>query len=126
MRRQTKAKPSPKSRAGARQRRHFRVRKNVSGTPQRPRLCVYRSNKHLSVQLVDDLSGKTLAAVSTAQKALSVKSNNIESAKKIGTTIAEKAKAIGVSEIVFDRGGYLYHGRIAAIADAAREAGLKF
>jgi large subunit ribosomal protein L18 len=122
----SKPKQPRNSRADARRRRHFRVRKNVSGTAQRPRLCVYRSNKHLAALLVDDVSGKTMASVSTAQTALKTKSNNLESAKKVGSTIAEKAKAMGVSEVVFDRSGYLYHGRVAAIADAAREAGLKF
>ena len=114
------------TRVDARRRRHVRVRKNVAGTANRPRLCVYRSNKHISVQLIDDSTGKTLAAASTAQSAVNAKSNNIEAAKKVGAAIAASAKSLGVDAVVFDRGGYLYHGRIAAVADAAREAGLKF
>lgn len=119
------SKSRANTRSDARRRRHVRVRKNVSGTSERPRMSVYRSNKHLSVQLIDDITGKTLASASTAQKTLQGK-NNLEGAKKIGAAIAAQAKSAGVDKVVFDRGGYLYHGRVAAVADAAREAGLKF
>ncbi|GGG07164.1 50S ribosomal protein L18 [Paenibacillus abyssi] len=112
----------------ARLKRHLRVRKKITGTTQRPRLSVFRSSKHIYVQLIDDVQGVTLAAASTQDKALTDIGNggNVEAARKVGTLIAERAKAKGVSKVVFDRGGYLYHGRIQALADAAREAGLEF
>ena len=112
---------------------HDRIRKKLQGTSQRPRLNVYRSLNHIYVQLIDDLSGKTLVSASTAegQKAESKKperhsGGNVASAKAVGKAIAERAKAKGVTKVVFDRGGYIYHGRVKALADAAREAGLQF
>lgn len=117
------------SRAEARRERHVRLRKNVSGSPQRPRLCVRRSLHHLYAMLVDDVRGHTLASVSTLDKSVAGElssKTNVEAAKAVGTAIAAKAKAAGISDVVFDRGGYKYHGRVQALADAAREAGLKF
>ncbi len=106
-------------------RRHVRIRRKVSGTAETPRLAVYRSNKHINVQLIDDVNGVTLGA--TGSVALKLEhGNNIDSAKKIGAEIAKIALAKNIEKVVFDRGGYLYHGRIQALADAAREAGLKF
>lgn len=110
----------------ARKRRHVRVRARVSGTTIRPRLNVYRSNKHIYAQLIDDANGSTLASASTLEKSLEGNGGNVEAAKKVGTLIAERAIEKGFKSIVFDRGGYLYHGRIQALADAAREAGLDF
>jgi large subunit ribosomal protein L18 len=110
----------------ARIRRHNRVRKNVEGTPTRPRLAVYRSNRHIIAQVIDDVSGVTLAAASTHESALRASSSNAEGASKVGALLAERAKAAGVSKVVFDRGGFRYHGRVAALADAAREAGMEF
>jgi len=110
-------------------RRTFRVRKRVQGTPERPRLCVSRSHRNISAQIIDDLAGKTLASASTADKNLSksVKyGGNSEAAQAVGKAIAELATKAGVTEVCFDRGGSKYHGRVAALADAAREAGLKF
>lgn len=107
--------------------RHNRVRKKVAGTAERPRLAVHRSGKNIYAQVIDDVAGKTLAAASTLDKDLRKDSGaNVESAKKVGTAVAEAAKKAGVNTVVFDRGGFLYHGRIAALADAAREAGLEF
>jgi large subunit ribosomal protein L18 len=107
---------------------HERIRKKVQGTAERPRLNVYRSVNHIYVQLIDDLAGKTLIAASSAvgKKGQRKTGGNVASAKEIGKSIAEKAKAKGISKVVFDRGGYLYHGRVKALADAAREAGLRF
>ncbi len=113
----------------ARQRRHARVRKSVAGTPARPRLNVFRSAQHIYAQVIDDVAGHTLAAASDADKALAgeVKGKNkTERAAVVGKAIAERAKANGVSLVVFDRGGYRYHGRVAGVAGAARDAGLKF
>ncbi len=110
----------------ARARRKLRIRKKVHGTPERPRLTVFRSLKHIYVQLVDDLSGKTLISVSSAEKAFQGSGGNVEGAKKIGTVVGEKAKEKGIQKVVFDRGGYLYHGRVKALAEAARETGLQF
>jgi large subunit ribosomal protein L18 len=104
--------------------RHKRVRVRVTGTPERPRLSVYRSLNHLYVQVIDDRGGRTLAAASTVD--LKAKGNGMAEAASVGKAIAEKAKSAGVSQVVFDRGGFLYHGRIKALADAAREAGLEF
>ena len=116
-----------KARREARQRRHRRVRKKVAGTVTRPRLAVFRSNSHISAQLIDDEAGHTLAAASTVEPALRAgATGNIEAAKKVGALIAERAKAAGIDKVVFDRGGYLYHGRVAALAQAARDAGLEF
>ncbi|MFB5678929.1 50S ribosomal protein L18 [Paenibacillus terreus] len=113
----------------ARVRRHLRVRKKITGTAARPRLNVFRSSKHIYAQLIDDVAGVTLAAASTLDKELSGEIKNggsVESARKVGELVAKRAKEKGVSGIVFDRGGYLYHGRIQALAEAAREAGLEF
>ena len=109
------------------QRRHRRVRKKVRGTAERPRLAVFRSNNHIYAQVIDDVAGRTLAAASTADASLKGGgTGNVEAAKKVGALVAERAKSAGVSKVVFDRGGFLYHGRVAALADAAREAGLEF
>jgi large subunit ribosomal protein L18 len=108
----------------SRSKRHKRVRVNVTGTPERPRLAVFRSINHVYAQLIDDGAARTLAAASTVD--LKSKKNGIEEAAKVGKEIAAKAKAAGVTTVVFDRGGFLYHGRIKALADAAREAGLEF
>jgi large subunit ribosomal protein L18 len=111
----------------ARIRRHHRVRKKVKGVDTRPRLAVFRSNKHITAQVIDDVAGKTLAAASTTEADLKGgATGNKDAAKKIGALVAERAKAAGVTKVVFDRGGFLYHGRVAAVADAAREAGLEF
>ena len=110
----------------ARIRRHARVRKQVHGTTTRPRLAVFRSNRHMVVQVIDDATGRTIAAASTHEAAVRSISGNKSGAAKIGELIAERAKAAGISAVVFDRGGFRYHGRIAAVADAAREAGLEF
>ncbi|MDP1794657.1 MAG: 50S ribosomal protein L18 [Acidimicrobiales bacterium] len=111
----------------SRLRRHNRVRKKVAGTPVRPRLAVFRSAKHISAQVIDDVSGRTLAAASTHEKSLrSSAGGNKTAAENIGKLIGERAKAAGVTTVVFDRGGFLYHGRVAALADAARAAGLEF
>ncbi len=111
-----------------RKRRHKRIRKHISGNAQRPRLVVFRSSRHIYVQAIDDIAGQTLFSVSSNDPALRKKTSggNIEGAKEIGKALAEKAKAAKINEVVFDRGGYLYHGRVKALADAAREAGLKF
>ena len=111
-----------------RARRQRRVRKKVTGTGDRPRLAVYRSNKHISVQLIDDTKGRTLAAASTyeAEVRSGGSTGSVVAASKVGQMIAERAKAAGVEAVVFDRGGNRYHGRVAALADAAREAGLDF
>ena len=117
-----------KVRREGRIRRHRRVRRKVHGTAVRPRLAVYRSNKHISAQLIDDDSGHTLAAASSTevdQRAAGTGSS-VAAADRVGTLIAERAKAAGVTTVVFDRGGYAYHGRVAAIAEAARNAGLEF
>jgi large subunit ribosomal protein L18 len=107
--------------------RHRRVRKKIHGTAARPRLAVFRSNKHLSVQLIDDDAGRTLAAASTGEAGLRAASGaNVAAATKVGELLAERAKAAGVTQVVFDRGGFAYHGRVAAVAAAARAAGLEF
>lgn len=105
-------------------RRHARIRKTVSGTPNQPRLSVFRSNKHIHAQIIDDVNQTTLVASSSFN--LGLDNGNKENAKKVGEDIAKKALAKGISQVVFDRGGYVYHGRIQALADGAREAGLKF
>ena len=105
-------------------RKHLRVRKKISGTAEMPRLCVYRSNKHIEVQIINDVTGTTL--VSSSSLALKIKGNNIEAATAVGTDVAKKAIAAGISKVVFDRAGYIYHGRVQAVAEAAREAGLVF
>ena len=112
----------------ARIRRHRRVRKKIHGTAERPRLAVFRSNKHLTLQVIDDDSGRTLAAVSSteADQRSQGSGATVEAARRLGTVLAERAKAAGVTTVVFDRGGFMYHGRVAAVAEAAREAGLEF
>lgn len=112
-----------------RQRRHVRVRKRISGTPERPRLSVFRSNAHIYAQIIDDEAGHTLAAASTLDRDLAASldgQTKTEQAKAVGKLVAERAQAAGVKKAVFDRGGYKYHGRVQALADAAREAGLEF
>ena len=119
------------SRAAARKKRHYKMRRNLSGTATRPRLTVFKSNKYIYAQLVDDVAGHTLASASSLDTAL-MKANNLEStsnleaAKVVGTEVAKKALSQGIDTIVFDRSGYIYHGKLQALADAAREAGLKF
>lgn len=116
-----------KKRHDGRLRRHKRVRRNLRGSAETPRLAVYRSNKHISVQVIDDLAGHTLASASTLEASLrSGPTANKAAAAEVGKLIAERARAAGITSVVFDRGGYLYHGRVAAVADAAREAGLEF
>jgi large subunit ribosomal protein L18 len=110
----------------ARQRRHRRVRGKVEGTAERPRLAVYRSNKGISAQLVDDLEGKTLASATWLGLPKSFKGNKTEQAAEVGKRLAAAAQSAGIESCVFDRGGYLYHGRVKALADGAREGGLKF
>lgn len=110
----------------ARIRRHARVRKAVIGTSERPRLAVFRSNKHMTAQVIDDSTGRTLAAASTHEADLRSVAGNKEGAAKVGTLVAERAKAAGVTTVVFDRGGFNYHGRVAALADGARSGGLEF
>ena len=118
---------SAKQKREARIRRHRRVRKHVRGTVDRPRLAVFRSNQHISAQVIDDISGRTLAAASTVETGtVSGGTSNIAAASAVGRLVAERAKAAGIDKVVFDRGGFLYHGRVAAVADAAREAGLEF
>jgi large subunit ribosomal protein L18 len=121
------AKTNPKY--VARQHRHMRVRKNLSGTPERPRLNVFRSLEHIYVQVIDDTQGVTLITASTIDAEVAAKTqgqNKTEQAKLVGKLVAERALKAGVNEVVFDRGGYKYHGRVKALADASREAGLKF
>jgi large subunit ribosomal protein L18 len=110
----------------ARIRRHRRVRKGVSGSAERPRLVVFRSNRGIEAQLIDDGAGKTLAAASSLGLAKSFKGNKVAQAAEVGKALASAAKSAGIETAVFDRGGYLYHGRVKALADAAREGGLKF
>jgi len=110
-----------------RKKRHMRIRRDLKGTAQRPRLNVYRSNKHIYAQLIDDVKGETLTSASTKDKELSIESTGtIEAAEKVGELIAKRATDKGYKSIVFDRGGYLYHGRIKALAESARSAGLEF
>ena len=113
----------------ARQKRHLRVRKNVMGTAERPRLNVFRSLQHTYAQIIDDVTGTTLVSASTMDKEVGATveyGGNIEAAKAVGAAIARRALAKGINQVVFDRGGYIYHGRVAALAEAAREAGLQF
>jgi large subunit ribosomal protein L18 len=112
----------------ARLRRHTRVRKKVRGTAERPRLAVFRSNKHITAQVIDDTTGRTLASATTTAADLRSAggTGNKDAATTVGRLVAERAKAAGIAKVVFDRGGFLYHGRVAAVADAAREAGLEF
>ena len=114
-----------KSKSAARNRRHLRVRKHVSGTAERPRLVVNRSSRHMVVQVIDDKAGVTLASASTMEAELrAAESDKSEKAKRVGELVAERAKAAGIEAVVFDRGGNKYHGRVAAVADGAREGGL--
>ncbi len=109
-----------------RKRIHSRIRRKVIGTSERPRLAVYFSNQHVYAQLIDDSQSRTVASASTMDKAFEGNSSNIASATKVGKMLADRAKEADVSTVVFDRGGHLYHGKVKALADAAREAGLKF
>lgn len=109
-----------------RERRHLRVRKKVSGTAERPRLCVYRSNTNLYVQIIDDTAGKTLVQASTMDKEIKTKRSNKEAAKEVGALIAKRALEKKIKSVVFDRGGYIYHGVVKELAEAAREGGLEF
>jgi large subunit ribosomal protein L18 len=118
---------SAKYKRQARIRRHGRVRKKVRGSAERPRLAVHRSNKHISAQVIDDRSGRTLASASSLEADLrGGGTSNKGAAERVGRLLGERAKAAGVDKVVFDRGGFLYHGRVAAVADAARDAGLEF
>jgi large subunit ribosomal protein L18 len=110
----------------ARAKRHARVRAKISGTPERPRLNVYRSTKHIYAQLIDDVNGVTLASASSMDKDFEGVGGNVDAARKVGTMIAKRALEKDITEVVFDRGGYLYHGRVKELADGAREGGLKF
>ena len=117
------------SRAVARAKRHYRLRNNISGTAQKPILAVFRSNMHIYAQIIDDTVGKTLVSASTLQKDVKAELENtddVQAAAKVGTVIGKKAVEAGIESVVFDRGGYIYHGKVKALADAAREAGLKF
>ena len=106
--------------------RHKRVRAKISGTPERPRLNVFRSNTNIYAQIIDDVNGVTLVSASTLDKSLEGYGGNAEAAKKVGQLLAERAKDKGITNVVFDRGGYVYHGRVAALAEGAREGGLEF
>ena len=106
--------------------RHVRVRGKISGTPECPRLNVFRSNANIYAQIIDDVNGVTLVAANTLEKDFEGATGNVEAAKKVGAVLAERAKAKGIEVVVFDRGGYIYHGRVAALAEGAREGGLKF
>ena len=107
-------------------RRHVRVRNKISGTAERPRLCVYRSNTNIYAQIIDDVAGKTLVSASTLDKEVKTKHSNKEAAKEVGTLIAKRATEKKIKEVVFDRGGYIYHGVVKELAEAAREGGLEF
>jgi large subunit ribosomal protein L18 len=117
-----------KQRLESRKRRHHRVRKKITGTPDRPRLAVFRSNRHLVLQVIDDEAGRTLAAASTVEPDIrsSGSTGTVDAATRVGTLVGERAKAAGINKVVFDRGGFRFHGRVKAAADAAREAGLEF
>ena len=120
---------SKKSRQVVRENKHRRMRNRFSGTPERPRLAVFRSNNHMYAQIIDDTVGKTLAAASTLEKDVKAeleKTNNVDAAAYLGTVIAKRALEKCITEVVFDRGGYIYQGKVAALAEAAREAGLTF
>lgn len=116
-----------KKKQQGRVRRHFRSRKKVNGTTLRPRLAVFRSNKHIVAQVIDDSTGKTIVAASSHESAIKTgPTGNVPTSTKVGALVAERAKAAGIEKVVFDRGGFIYHGRIAAVAEAARAAGLEF
>ena len=112
--------------AGARVKRHKRVRGKISGTPERPRLCVFRSECNIYAQIIDDVAGNTLCAASSVEKGFEGSGSNKAAARKVGKMVAERALAKGIEEVVFDRGGYVYHGRVQELAEGAREGGLKF
>jgi len=117
------------SRSKAREKRHYRQRRHLSGAPDRPRLAVFRSNKHIYAQIIDDTAGRTLAAASTREKSVASKcdkTSNVEAARAVGDAVAKKAIEQGINTVVFDRAGYIYHGKVQALAEAAREAGLVF
>lgn len=115
------------NRNASRKKRHVRVRNKITGTPEKPRLNIYRSGKHIYAQIIDDTVGNTLASASTLDKSLELdKTKNKEAAKQVGTNIAKKALEKGIDEVKFDRGGFIYHGRVKELAEGAREAGLKF
>ena len=117
------------SRGKARKKRHYRLRHHLSGAPDRPRLAVFRSNKHIYAQIIDDAAGHTLASASTMEKSVAAgleKTSNIEAARAVGGAVAKKAIEKGIDTVVFDRAGYIYHGKVKALAEAAREAGLQF
>ena len=111
---------------GARMKRHQRVRGKISGTAERPRLSVFRSENNIYAQIIDDVAGNTLVSASSVEKGFEGSGGNVEAAKKVGAKVAERALQKGIEEVVFDRGGYIYHGRMQALADGAREGGLKF
>ncbi len=118
-----------KTRSQVRTKKHARMRFHISGTAQRPRLCVFRSNNHMYAQIIDDTKGATLCSASTVEKEIKdqlEKTNNVDAAAMVGTTIAKRALDNGIDTVVYDRGGYLYHGKVKALAEAAREAGLQF
>lgn len=120
---------SKKSRSEVRAKKHYRLRHHISGTAERPRLAVFRSNNHMYAQIIDDTAQNTLVAASTLQKEVKdglAKTNNVEAASKLGEVIAKKALEKGINTVVFDRGGFIYQGKVKALADAAREAGLQF
>ena|SRR5690242_10448715 len=115
------------SKVSARQKIRYRIRKKISGTAQKPRLSVFRSNRDIYVQLIDDASGTTIASASSREKDIAAqKGNKVETSKRVGEAIARKSQELGIKNVVFDRSGYLYHGRIKAVADGAREGGLEF
>ena len=117
------------SRQKVREKKHLRIRNRFSGTPERPRLAVFRSNNHMYAQIIDDTVGNTLVSASTLEKEVKAeleKTNNVDAAAYVGTVIAKRAIEKGIKEVVFDRGGFIYHGKVAALAEAAREAGLEF
>lgn len=117
------------SRAQVRQKKHKRMRNHLSGTAERPRLAVFRSNEHMYAQIIDDVAGHTLVSASTVQKDVKAeleKTNDVAAAAYLGTVIGKKAVEAGIKEVIFDRGGFIYHGKVKALADAAREAGLEF
>ena len=109
-----------------RERRHIRVRRKISGTSECPRLCVYRSNSNIYAQIIDDVKGETIVSASTSDKAVKTKKSNKEAAKEVGTLIAKRAIEKNIKNVVYDRGGYIYHGIVKELAEAAREAGLEF
>ncbi len=120
---------SKKSRSEVREKKHMKIRNRFSGTPERPRLAVFRSNKHMYAQVIDDVAGNTLVAASTTEKEVASElkyTDNVEAAQKLGEVIAKRALEKGIKEVVFDRGGFIYQGKVKALAEAAREAGLDF